>query len=68
MKKKFEDGLDELGEIAEKLESGNLELDTAIALYEKGMKLVSECEKQLADAETSVKIIGLSGIKGGNAE
>lgn len=66
MKKKFEDSLEELKEIAGKLESGSLELDEALSLYEKGMKLVKECEKQLADAETSVKIIGLSNEKGGN--
>ena len=68
MKKKFEDSLDELEEIAGKLDSGNLELEEAIALYEKGMKLAAECEKQLADAETSVRIIGMSGAKGGNDE
>jgi len=68
MKKKFEESLDELKEIAAKLESGNLELDEAILLYEKGMKIVRECEKQLDDAETSVKVIGLSAGKGGDDE
>ena len=64
MKKKFEDNMSELKSIAESLENGNLDLNDALALYEKGMKIVKECEKQLQDAESIIRMISTN-EKGG---
>lgn len=57
MKKRFEDNLDELKQIVQSLENGNIDLNDALALYEKGMKIIKDCEKQLQDAESAIKII-----------
>jgi exodeoxyribonuclease VII small subunit len=60
MKKRFEDNLEELKEISQSLENGNIDLNDALALYEKGIKLIQECEEQLQNVETSIKIISKS--------
>ena len=52
MKKKFEDNMSELKSISECLEAGNLDLNDALSLYEKGMKIILECEKELESAES----------------
>ena len=55
--KTFEDDLKELEEIANNLESGNLNLDEAIKEFEKGMKLSKECTKKLDLAEKKINIL-----------
>lgn len=55
--KTFEDNLKELEEIANNLESGNLNLDEAIKEFEKGMKLSKECTKKLDLAEKKINIL-----------
>ena len=56
-KKTFEDSLNELEQIATKLESGDLSLDEAIKEFEKGMKLSKECTEKLDDAEKKINIL-----------
>lgn len=51
----FERALARLEEIAERLESGELALEEAIALAEEGLKLSQYCEKQLAEAEGKIE-------------
>ncbi len=53
----FEKAILELETITRKLESGNLELEESIKLYEEGSKLVKICEKRLADAKLKVEQI-----------
>ena len=53
----FEDGLQQLEAIVKEMESGELPLDRALALFERGMLLSEACRKQLADAETRVEIL-----------
>ncbi len=53
----FEEALERLGEINEKLESGEVSLDEAIALYTDGMKLAKLCQDKLADAEQKIKVL-----------
>ena len=53
----FEDNLKELEEIANNLDSGNLNLDEAIKEFEKGMKLSKECTKKLDLAEKKINIL-----------
>ncbi|MDX1949725.1 MAG: exodeoxyribonuclease VII small subunit [Rickettsiales bacterium] len=50
----FEKAIIELENITRKLESGNLELEESIKLYEKGTELVKICEKRLSDAKLKV--------------
>ena len=51
----FEEALEKLESIVEKLESGEITLDDSIAAFEEGQKLVEFCLKQLQAAEQKVK-------------
>ena len=53
----FEAGLQQLESIVKEMESGELPLERAIALFEQGMKLSESCRKQLEEAETRVEIL-----------
>ena len=50
----FEEALKELQNLVEELESGNVELEKSIALYEKGTKLKLYCEEKLKVAEAKI--------------
>ncbi len=53
----FEMGLEELEKIVKDMESGDLPLERALELFERGMKLSDTCRKQLEEAETRVEIL-----------
>jgi exodeoxyribonuclease VII small subunit len=53
----FETGLAELEKIVKEMESGELPLERALQLFEKGMQVSQTCRKQLLDAETRVEIL-----------
>jgi exodeoxyribonuclease VII small subunit len=53
----FEHSLTRLEEIVRKLESANLPLDEAMKLFEEGMLLSRDCQKQLEQAEARVEIL-----------
>lgn len=53
----FEAGLEQLEAIVKEMESGDLPLDRALDLFEKGMKLSATCRQQLEDAETRIEIL-----------
>ena len=55
----FEKALAQLEEIVSKLESGKVDLEQSIAIYEKGQALKEHCEKQLKDAEACIEKITL---------
>ncbi|MDP1701790.1 MAG: exodeoxyribonuclease VII small subunit [Aestuariivirga sp.] len=55
----FEKALAQLEEIVSKLESGKVDLEQSIAIYEKGQALKEHCEKQLKDAEARIEKITL---------
>jgi len=59
----FESGLQELEQIVKEMESGDLPLERALELYEKGMKLTERCRKQLEEAETRIEILVRKGDK-----
>ena len=65
-KRDFEESLKELEKIAEKLEGGDLGLDSAIAEYEKGIALAKFCHEKLEEAEKKI-IILQKGEKGETA-
>ena len=51
----FEQAYKQLEETIQKLETGNLPLAEAIALYQQGMTLAKQCNVQLDNAELTVK-------------
>ncbi|MBV9268586.1 MAG: exodeoxyribonuclease VII small subunit [Acidobacteriaceae bacterium] len=53
----FEASLEELERIVKELEKGDLPLERSLALFETGMRLSSECKRQLEEAETRVEIL-----------
>ena len=53
--KKFESSFSRLEKIVERLESGSIELEEALKLYEEGIKLVKACTSKLAEAEKKIK-------------
>lgn len=58
-KKSFEFGkaFEDLEKIVAQLESGDVDLNDALKQYEEGLKLVTECKKQLSNVENKVKVI-----------
>ena len=55
----FEDAMKKLEAVVRDLESGNVELEKSIALYEEGARLKAHCEKKLKEAEEKVAQITL---------
>jgi exodeoxyribonuclease VII small subunit len=53
----FEAALQELEQIVQQLETGQVELEESIRLYERGAALKAHCEKRLKDAELKVEQI-----------
>lgn len=49
--KTFEQMMDELAQIVDELEKGNLSLDEAVRKYQIGMELSNKLQKQLAEAK-----------------
>jgi len=54
---KFENKLEELKKIVEKLESGNISLDESLKQFEKGTKLLGECFKSLEKYNKKIQIL-----------
>ena len=55
----FEEAMAELERVVSQLETGNVDLDKSIALYERGAALKAHCEKRLKAAEEKVAQITL---------
>ena len=53
----FERSLTRLEEVVRRLESPQLSLDEAMKLFEEGVALSRECQKQLEEAEGRVEIL-----------
>ena len=59
----FDDGLDRLETLVQKLESGNLSLEEALREFEEGVALSQALQQQLAEAQRRVEVLkqGLGG-------
>jgi exodeoxyribonuclease VII small subunit len=55
--KKFEVAMAELEDVVEQLESGDLALEDALAVFEKGVALVQYCNQKLNEVEKRVEIL-----------
>lgn len=53
----FEQALDELEQLVEKMESGDLSLDESLASFERGIALTRTCQQSLKAAEQKVEIL-----------
>ncbi len=53
----FEQNLDALESVVKQLEAGDLPLEAALALFERGMGLSESCRKQIEDAEARVEVL-----------
>lgn len=53
----FEQSLKSLQKIVEAMESGELSLEKSLAEFEKGVKLIRQCQKSLETAEQKVQIL-----------
>lgn len=54
---KFEEALERLEEIVEKMNSGKTELDESLKLFEEADKLIVSCHKRLNEAEKKIEIL-----------
>tara|TARA_Y100001970_G_scaffold284610_1_gene402325 strand:+ start:400 stop:621 length:222 start_codon:yes stop_codon:yes gene_type:complete len=59
----FEKNLQNLENIVDKLESGEIGLEDSVKLYEEGMKIKKICEKKLKDIEMQIKKIKIEDNK-----
>ena len=59
----FEDSLKNLEDIVEQLESGDVDLEISVELYEKGMNLKKICEEKLKKVENQIKKIKVENNK-----
>ncbi len=55
----FEAALEELENIVNKLESGRVDLEESIGIYERGEKLKARCDAMLKQAEARIEKITL---------
>lgn len=53
----FEKSLAELEDIVKKLEGGNIPLDEMLKYFEKGTRLVADCNKVLDETEAKLNIL-----------
>ena len=53
----FEQSLQELESLVEKMEQGDLSLEESLSHFERGVQLSSTCQKALKEAEQKVEIL-----------
>ncbi len=55
--KKFEDALQDLEDVVEKLDSGTLSLEKSLQAFEEGVALVRFLEEKLTEVEKRVEVL-----------
>ncbi|MCQ6962354.1 exodeoxyribonuclease VII small subunit [Methanolobus chelungpuianus] len=53
----FEESLEELEALVDRLERGQLLLDESLELFERGMKLARICNRKLSKAERKIEML-----------
>ena len=53
----FEQSLEKLEQLVERMEAGDLSLEESLKTFEAGIKLTRECQQALARAEQKVKLL-----------
>ena len=59
----FEENLKKLEDIVDQLESGEIDIEKSVELYEKGMLLKNNCEAKLKKVELQIKKIKMENNK-----
>ena len=54
---RFEHSLDELEQLVEKMEQGEMSLEDSLAAYERGVGLYRRCQAALEQAEQRVRLL-----------
>ena len=57
----FEESINQLERIVEKIASGKVGLEESLSMYEKGMELVQRCRTILDLAEKRIEVLSQSG-------
>ncbi|MGL4185912.1 MAG: exodeoxyribonuclease VII small subunit [Thiotrichaceae bacterium] len=57
----FETALAQLEQLVQKLESGDLSLETSLQEYERGVQLTRVCQQALKQAEQRVQLVNSDG-------
>ena len=57
----FEDSLTELQQIVDRMERGDQSLETSLDEFERGIKLVQECQRRLEQAQQRVEMLTTKG-------
>ena len=55
--KKFEERLEKLEELNEKMKAGSIPLDEAVGMFEEGIKLAKSLEKDLSKIERKIEVL-----------
>ena len=58
----FEEAMDQLNEIIQGLETGEVKLSESVDKFELGSELAKHCKKLLDDAETRINAIKIDGV------
>lgn len=53
----FKEAIEELEKITDSLESGELELEQSLALFERGVGLIKFCQDKLDGAQSKVELL-----------
>ena len=53
----FEQSLEELEQLVQKMETGELSLEQSLAAYERGVGLYRQCQQALEQAELRVRLL-----------
>jgi exodeoxyribonuclease VII small subunit len=56
-KKRFEEAIEELEKVVERLESGELSLEDSLAAFEEGVGLVKFCNQKLTEVEKKIELL-----------
>ncbi len=54
---RFEEAFEELADLVGKLESGDLELEQSLGLFERGQALADRCSQLLEEAELTLRLL-----------
>ena len=54
----FEQSLDQLEQLVEKMEHGDMSLEESLGAYERGVALYRRCQQALEQAELRVRLLG----------
>jgi len=53
----FENKLQQLEQLVERMESGDITLEESLAVFEQGIKLTRECQTMLEQAEQRIQVL-----------